>query len=271
MHHTQCYLFSALMMNWTNCKKSRKRDAKHKRDMHQRHACLLWKIHEQERQIHCLMDVLRDNGISQPTSHCRRLASARSDKYSARTVIPVFLCMKLASLMSSPPFLQAPNCPPTNGPRCTTSGQRIGAKLLPPANRLARSTPKTTRLKTVIPSLFSVELASLIFSRRDCPSSRRLRLTQLGDYPCGRERETSSPAQGCSSSPVQLDLAQRPKQSLQSIAAKIHQPPFGQEGHSASAIPAERLVDPAVTTVTEWPLAHRQRKILRGQRTFRVG
>ena len=142
----------------------------------------------------------------------------------------------------------------------------------PLANRLARSCyprptdwreahQKTTRLQTVIPSLFSVKLASLIFSRRDCPSSRRLRLTQLGDYPYGRERETSSPAQGCSSSLVQLDLAQRPKQSLQSIAAKIHQPPFGQEGHSASAIPAERPVDPAVTTVTEWPLAHRQRNI----------
>ena len=130
MHHTQCYLFfSALMMNWTNCKKSRKRDAKHKRDMHQRHACLLWKIHEQERQIHCLMDVLRDNGISQPTSHCRRLASARSEKYSARAVIPVFPLYKTGIAN----FLSTLFC------KRRTALQRMDHAVPPLANGLARS------------------------------------------------------------------------------------------------------------------------------------
>jgi len=39
----------------------------------------------------------------------------------------------------------------------------------------------------------------------------------------------------------------------------IHQRLFGQEGHSASAIPAEILVDPAVTTKPNWSPAYRRR------------
>ena len=64
-------------------RKNLKKDTKHERDMHQRHDCLLWKIYEQERQIHRLMDELRDSDIPQSSLYRQRLASARTGKYSA--------------------------------------------------------------------------------------------------------------------------------------------------------------------------------------------
>jgi hypothetical protein len=60
-----------------------KRDTKHERDMHQLHDCLLWKIYEQERQIHRLMDELLDSDIPQSSLYRQRLASARTGKYPA--------------------------------------------------------------------------------------------------------------------------------------------------------------------------------------------
>ena len=51
--------------------------------MRQRHDCLFWKIYEQERQIHRLMDELRDSDIPQSSLYRQRLASARTGKYSA--------------------------------------------------------------------------------------------------------------------------------------------------------------------------------------------
>jgi hypothetical protein len=64
---------------WKNFKK----DKKHERDMHQLHDCLLWKIYEQERQIHRLMDELLDSDIPQSSLYRQRLASARTGKYPA--------------------------------------------------------------------------------------------------------------------------------------------------------------------------------------------
>lgn len=64
-------------------RKNFKKDTKHERDMRQQHDCLLWKIYEQERQIHRLMDELRDSDIPQSSLYRQRLASARTGKYSA--------------------------------------------------------------------------------------------------------------------------------------------------------------------------------------------
>ena len=51
--------------------------------MRQRHDCLLWKIYEQERQIHRLMDELQDSDIPQSSLYRQRLALARTGKYWA--------------------------------------------------------------------------------------------------------------------------------------------------------------------------------------------
>ena len=125
MHHTQCDPFSAFMMNWTNCKKSRKRDTKHKWDMHQRHACLLWKIHEQEHQIHCF--ALPAAGACT----LRQMFSPNSN--------PCFLLYKtgIANVLST--LSASAELPsnkwttlyrswPTNWHEAVTPGQQIGAK-----------------------------------------------------------------------------------------------------------------------------------------------
>ena len=79
--------------------------------------------------MHGLMDELRDSDISQPTSHCRRLESARSEKYSALAVIPVFSFVQTGIAN----FLSTLFC------KRRTALQRMDHAVPPLANGLARS------------------------------------------------------------------------------------------------------------------------------------
>jgi hypothetical protein len=110
------------------------------------------------------------------------------------------------------------------------------------ANGLARSAPRTTRPKARRPLL----------PPPACHAAPGQRLLGAG-MPF----------------PAQIDPALHPNTKPSVHCSTIHQCPFGQEGHSVSAIPAEILVNPAVTTK---PNGHSlARKFLCGQQTLQSG